>query len=61
MVFIFKRDDGLKVFLSDRIKISPELIQELQANLGHTIERSTSILLTSLTLAAFFDIFTSVA
>lgn len=61
VIFIFKRDNGLNVFLSDRIKIFPELIQELHAKLGHAIERRTSILLTSFTLAAFFDIFTSVA
>lgn len=34
VIFIFKRNNGFKIFLSDRIKISPELIQELHANLA---------------------------
>ena len=43
VIFIFKRDNGLKLFLPDGIKISPEFIQELHTNLDHAIEASVNL------------------
>ena len=43
VVFIFQRNNPLKLFLCDRIEIFPEFIYELYHNFGHATKVSLDL------------------